>query len=406
MEKLDGFNVSFEFDNLIQLSDLIYYDGPLLSHFVGKSGENYLFYWVDVDETYNRWMFFRTTTLVIQKYLDKKISLRDVILSLSEQYVFFVEVDDDSNFVNPRIVALQSIPQEYLPTEKSYYCFEKHDYDCLDSISRELNSGIFELHIDGKDVGYGSISLGKLCKLLPYVESIRKDLATNFNKKIIGSMPKGTSGEMKKERVSALKLDTDFEVRYMMAGSARLILKPKSSEVAPTLIEDERDMFASELLSVFNSGFKKENVKLISEKYGKDIVKKYSDLVDFLNEEQIGLKFAWYNASLDLNYSSKIERSQVPQVRAILQTFDLNEEATAVYNGIFISLNVKTGSFIFETDDKDKITGKFDIVFMDIVNTITFNKRYTIQVNCSKKARVGGKTKKTYILQTFREESL
>ena len=46
MIHLEGYSISFEFDNLIQMSDLIYYDGPLLSHFVSKAGDDYLFYWV------------------------------------------------------------------------------------------------------------------------------------------------------------------------------------------------------------------------------------------------------------------------------------------------------------------------------------------------------------------------
>ena len=106
MIHLEGYSISFEFDNLIQMSDLIYYDGPLLSHFVSKAGDDYLFYWVDVDEEFNRWMFFRTNTTIIQSYLDKKISLRDIILGLNERFVYIVEVDDDSNFLNTRIVSL------------------------------------------------------------------------------------------------------------------------------------------------------------------------------------------------------------------------------------------------------------------------------------------------------------
>ena len=124
MIHLEGYSISFEFDNLIQMSDLIYYDGPLLSHFVSKAGDDYLFYWVDVDEEFNRWMFFRTNTTIIQSYLDKKISLRDIILGLNERFVYIVEVDDDSNFLNTRIVSLSSLPEEYLPTQHSYYSFE------------------------------------------------------------------------------------------------------------------------------------------------------------------------------------------------------------------------------------------------------------------------------------------
>ena len=30
MKNLDGYNIPFDFDGFVQMSDLIYYDGPLL----------------------------------------------------------------------------------------------------------------------------------------------------------------------------------------------------------------------------------------------------------------------------------------------------------------------------------------------------------------------------------------
>lgn len=403
MVHLEGYNIPFAFDNLIQMSDLIYYDGPLLSHFISKSGENYLFYWVDVDETYNRWMFFRIHPNVIQKYLDKKISLKNVILGLEEQYVYFVEVDDESNFLNPRIVALNELPEEYLPTDRSFYNFQKYDYDCLDSLSRLNKSGLFELHLEGLGVGYGSIALNKLSKILPQIEAIRKDLANSFNKKIISSLPKGTSREEKKEKANCLKLDTDYDVHYLMAGSARLILKPKSTEVPSGLIKDERDLFAEEFVNVLNSGFAQDDVRNISDKYGKNLVKKYSDFVDCLNDEQIGVQFTWYNAFMGLSHNSKITRDQISSVRAVLQNVDLNNEDEIAYEGKFISLNVKTGSFSFETTDNLFINGRLDAALMEHINRVTFYKKYSVVVSCSRKSHIGGKEKKVIILLSLEE---
>ena len=31
MKNLDGYNIPFDFDGFVQMSDLIYYDGPLLA---------------------------------------------------------------------------------------------------------------------------------------------------------------------------------------------------------------------------------------------------------------------------------------------------------------------------------------------------------------------------------------
>lgn len=401
MKNLDGYNIPFDFDGFVQMSDLIYYDGPLLSHFVSKTGKDYLFYWVDIDEKFNRWMFFRVTPTVIQSYLDKKLSLREIICGLEEGFVSFVEIDDEANFLNPKIVKISSIPEEYLPSSQSYYCFEKYDYNCLDSVSKELKSGVLELHIEGNGVGYGSISLRKLSKILPQFEAMRKDLAAGFNKRCLENFSKKTNGETKKSRFYSLKQYTDFDIHYMMAGSARLILKPKSKYIASCISDDERDLFAREFIKVINSGFNSEEVNNVSKIYGENLIQKYSEFVDLLNEEQLGVKFTWCNAFLNKTYSSKIDKEQVSLVRSVLQSFVLNDDSDEEEDGFFTSLNVKTGSFTFETGEHRTIEGRFDDSIMNNIHTVSFCSKYTVTINCSRKAYVGSKVKKRYVLLAY-----
>lgn len=401
MKNLDGYNIPFDFDGFVQMSDLIYYDGPLLSHFVSKTGKDYLFYWVDIDEKFNRWMFFRVTPTVIQSYLDKKLSLREIICGLEEGFVSFVEIDDEANFLNTKIVKISSIPEEYLPSSQSYYCFEKYDYNCLDSVSKELKSGVLELHIEGNGVGYGSISLRKLSKILPQFEAMRKDLAAGFNKRCLENFSKKTNGETKKSRFYSLKQYTDFDVHYMMAGSARLILKPKSKYIASCISDDERDLFAREFIKVINSGFNSEEVNNVSKIYGENLIQKYSEFVDLLNEEQLGVKFTWCNAFLNKTYSSKIDKGQVSFVRSVLQSFVLNDDSDEEKDGFFTSLNVKTGSFTFETGEHRTIEGRFDDSIMNNIHTVSFCSKYSVTINCSRKAYVGSKVKKRYVLLAY-----
>lgn len=401
MKNLDGYNIPFDFDGFAQMSDLIYYDGPLLSHFVSKTGKDYLFYWVDIDEKFNRWMFFRVTPTVIQSYLDKKLSLREIICGLEEGFVSFVEIDDEANFLNPKIVKISSIPEEYLPSSQSYYCFEKYDYNCLDSVSKELKSGVLELHIEGNGVGYGSISLRKLSKILPQFEAMRKDLAAGFNKRCLENFSKKTNGETKKSRFYSLKQYTDFDIHYMMAGSARLILKPKSKYIASCISDDERDLFAREFIKVINSGFNSEEVNNVSKIYGENLIQKYSEFVDLLSEEQLGVKFTWCNAFLNKTYSSKIDKEQVSFVRSVLQSFVLNDDSDEEEDGFFTSLNVKTGSFTFETGEHRTIEGRFDDSIMNNIHTVSFCSKYTVTINCSRKAYVGSKVKKRYVLLAY-----
>lgn len=58
MKTINGIPVTLDISSFIKIADFIYYDGPLLSHYISDRGENYLFYWVDVDNNFNRSYFF------------------------------------------------------------------------------------------------------------------------------------------------------------------------------------------------------------------------------------------------------------------------------------------------------------------------------------------------------------
>lgn len=187
----------------------------------------------------------------------------------------------------------------------------------------------------------------------------------------------------------------------MMAGSARLILKPKSKYIASCISDDERDLFAREFIKVINSGFNSEEVNNVSKIYGENLIQKYSEFVDLLNEEQLGVKFTWCNAFLNKTYSSKIDKGQVSFVRSVLQSFVLNDDSDEEEEGFFTSLNVKTGSFTFETGEHRTIEGRFDDSIMNNIHKVSFCSKYSVTINCSRKAYVGSKVKKRYVLLAY-----
>lgn len=115
------------FDKFKKVADLIYFDGPLLSHYVTNKGDNYLFYWIDQDDTNNRWMFIRTDYDNIQKYTNKKQTLRNVLSSPLDDIVYTVDIDEEGNHHNFQAHSIEDLPEDYLPTEDSYYEFEPED---------------------------------------------------------------------------------------------------------------------------------------------------------------------------------------------------------------------------------------------------------------------------------------
>ena len=114
----------FDFSNFKKIEDLIFFEGPLLSHFVSEKGDDYLFYWVDRDEKDNRWLVLRVSMANLQKYIGKELSLRELIENPNDGFLYSVDIDNDLQYHSVKLVQPSTLPEEYLPEEDSYYAFE------------------------------------------------------------------------------------------------------------------------------------------------------------------------------------------------------------------------------------------------------------------------------------------
>lgn len=390
MKAINGFNFNFDFSKLIKVADLIYFDGPLLSHYMSDKGENYLFHWADADDDYNRWIVLRTDILSIQQYLDKKVNLRSLIMEPNDGFVFSVDIDDELNYTNIKVVPVEAIPNEYLPTEDSFYSFKMKDDIDLSALSQKYSSGILEIHIGGEDVKYGSIPLHKLAPIIPKIEEIRKSMSSKYTKRIKRSQ-QNMDKIAKQALEHELRLDTQYEFLYSLAGSIRIILKPINQQTSfgPTYSDD----FAREFTGLFVSGYSKEDIQGYSETYDKQTIKKYSDFMSFLNSEKLSLGVKWCNMGTQTRINHKIEIDDTQKILTNLSNFDFDNEEELKVIGRFYSLNVKTGSYSFESVEGDdfKSSGFLDDSRKQMAFSISFNKAYQVIINRKVKEPVGRK---------------
>ena len=124
MKNVKGFDIQFDFSSFKKIADLICFEGPLLSHYVSSKGDDYLFYWVDRDENDNRWMVLRVSLASLQKYMAGDVSLLELIGSPNDGYLYLVDVDNDINYHNVKLVQPADLPEDYLPDADSFYTFE------------------------------------------------------------------------------------------------------------------------------------------------------------------------------------------------------------------------------------------------------------------------------------------
>ena len=120
MNQIEGFDIRFDFSNFKKIADLVYFDGPFLSHYVSGKGDDYLFYWVDKDESDNRWLVLRINLADLQKYIGKELTLRELIENPNDGFLYSVDVDNNLHYHNIKLVQPSSLPEEYLPEEQQY----------------------------------------------------------------------------------------------------------------------------------------------------------------------------------------------------------------------------------------------------------------------------------------------
>ncbi|MDR1937799.1 MAG: hypothetical protein LBQ73_04790, partial [Tannerellaceae bacterium] len=108
------------------------------SHYKSNKGENYLFYWVDANDKYNRWIVIRTDIYSILQYLEKRISLHSIITQPNDGFVYIVDIDNCVNYHNIKLVPIACLPEDYTPTENSFYTFDVYA-DPVVSVLAETN---------------------------------------------------------------------------------------------------------------------------------------------------------------------------------------------------------------------------------------------------------------------------
>lgn len=120
MEPLTGTTIdTFPWRNLEKVSDLICFDGPLLSLFKNSEGDQYLYYWCDADTEVNRWLVLRVSREDLEAYLHRRISLDRIVSAPGDGLLFALDIDHDLKIRQTVLLSPDQLPASYIPEPDS-----------------------------------------------------------------------------------------------------------------------------------------------------------------------------------------------------------------------------------------------------------------------------------------------
>ncbi len=112
---------TFDISHLTRVADLSYFDGPLISLFQSKTGDNHIFVWVDRTDRVDRWLICPITNEQLEAYLTSKELLKSLLLHPKPGFVFAVDMKSGWEVCGAAVLAPSQIPGDYLPEEESFH---------------------------------------------------------------------------------------------------------------------------------------------------------------------------------------------------------------------------------------------------------------------------------------------
>lgn len=103
--------------------DLIFFDGPLLSigtfQETNRIPQQVMFLWIDFSSDVNRWLVFPIKDSQKTRYLQREISLLQLIKD--NNHVWCIDINGDLQLTSVHYVEVSNLSSDYLPTDHSFY---------------------------------------------------------------------------------------------------------------------------------------------------------------------------------------------------------------------------------------------------------------------------------------------
>lgn len=407
MQDLKGIRLSeLPLGELVKVSDLLYFDGPLLSHFQSLDNDHYLFYWVDVDDQFNRWIIFRVSLEKIKRYLNRKDTLHTVLLTSIEEFVYKVDIDESLTYNNVDLIFIKDLPDNYLPEQDSFYNNTPQSEGAdLSAYSKKYNSGILQAYFkDSEKVPYNEINLNLFGPAIFSLYEITEGLSKNYVSKRIKENSKDKSSKIKYEK-EFLKSSTELNFFANIGGSFSALFKSASNSIPMPGMPSEEDSFIKYLMNFFTAS---EDIEKLSE-YVKNLDNKiipgYKFLLQTIVRNKLEFHLKWQNSITNVNAKQDLSFNKAVKIIDILEQLEYDDKIELKLTGRFVAAHTKTGSYEFEEIGGDNYSkGKMDEDRRLMSPLIKFNGTYNVVIERRETKQAGKKAPKIQdVLISFAE---
>jgi hypothetical protein len=359
---------------LIRRTDLVYFDGPLLSLFENRQGEPYLFLWADVDEDANRWIAFRVGRERLSSYLRKGITLRALLLGSPDGYVFVADMYGPSEYSHVLILRPEHLPSSYLPAQDSYYDFEpRHNDIDLIALAREYRSPLLDLHLlKGRGVQFGTADVITLGTMLRSTGELAESIAVSLF---------ATSDPSAQAKNDDARSYGQFEFVTQKAASFSAILRPLNTQGNLAGFHDRTSEVVEALLQLVSHTPDYAGLKQAAMQHQDAVIRHLEAFAKEVQARDVGLEIRWAMPTSDAPNIARIDTYTSTKIVDNINRLE-HEESTGFWVlGAFLAVDTKLRSYRFKSVAGRESTGHFDPKMNYPVTSISFRTEYRVYMN-------------------------
>lgn len=359
---------------LTKTADLVLFDGPILGLSENPSGEPYLHLWCDVDGHVNRWVVFRVSREQLTRYVDRRVTLRNLVLDPPDGFLYLADMTDDLSFEGVQIVQPSDLPDSYRPSQDSLYKFEPINTEVsLNELSRRYGTPILNVHLrHGQGVSYGSANAVTLGRMLEATGTLAESVAISLYAR--GKGPNALSPDEARAYGA-------FEYLTAKAASFSAILRPVAQQQSFPGFQDRTTEVVKVMMQLLEQTTDLEGLKEVARRFPDSVLRGLEHFANQVTAVATAVDLQWVGPDSPGELSAGMDPSRSSRIIENINHME-REEAEGFWNtGYFLALDLKLRSYRFSSTAGRESVGHFDSKIAYPLTHLSFEEEYHVYMS-------------------------
>lgn len=335
---------AFTFDRVLQ-----YYDGPRLLLQKSQTGQLFLAWWCDSDESTDRWIYLPVSESRLQTILSGEMPDLEALQNSEDGYVLVVDIDlDSASIVQTVMTDADALPSDVLPSPDVRLSISMPEE--ISSLPSRERSHMLSIRIQGDPLDQtGRVGAKIVGQVIGHVQRLLDAIgqAKAGNPTTRGSIPDSILEQTRLDPVST----------YVGSFGIRLETNQDDDMLGASLVRNSLEG----LFDLLDVGYESSGLTSQLTDLKARVAKNYGDFLSTIETSLDAASLTWSQPGKAQSRQVRITHESARNIIAQIESVSNQVHDNLILQGIFIGGNTRTMRFeIQASDTEESFVGSID----------------------------------------------